>query len=210
MRQCKANNRMTCFVICGFFLLISSQNHGTAFRTHHHLILGVFKIDHSHNRTPNACGHQRGLIHKVGQIRARKSRCTAGDQTQIHVWAQWRFARMNSQDFFTALDVWIGHGHLTVKATRAQQGWVQNITAVCCGQDDDTFVGFKTVHFNQQLVQCLFAFIVSTAIACTTVTSNGVDFVDKDDTWRVLFRLFEHVTHTRCAHADKHFNKVRT
>ena len=116
---------------------------------------------------------------------------------------------MNGQDFFTALDVWVWHGHLTVKTTRAQQGGVQNITAVGCGQDDHTFVRLKTVHLNQQLVQCLFAFIVSTAIACATVTANGVDFVDKDDTRRILFRLFEHVTHTRCTHTHEHFNKVR-
>ena len=103
---------------------------------------------------------------------------------------------MHGQDFFTSLDVWVWHGHLTVKTTRAQQGGVQNVTAVCRGQDDYTFVGLKTVHLNQQLVQCLFAFIVSTAIACATVTANGVDFVDKDDTWRILFRLFEHVPHT--------------
>src|SRR5210317_484836 len=115
---------------------------------------------------------------------------------------------MHVQDFLAALNVWVWHRHLTVKPTGAQQCWVQNVAAVCGGHDDHTFVRLKPVHFDQQLVQCLFAFVITTAVTCATMATHGVDFVDKHDTGCVFLGLFEHVAHTACTDAYEHFNKV--
>ena len=40
---------------------------------------------------------------------------------------------------------------------------------------------------------------MTTAQTRTTLTADGVDFIDKDDTWR-CFRLFEHITDTGRTH----------
>src|SRR5262249_42491494 len=67
-----------------------------------------------------------------------------------------------------------------------------------------------TVHLNQQLIQSLFAFIVSTTEAGATMTAHGIDFIDEDDAGRVLFALFEKVAHARSADTDKHLDEVRS
>ena len=117
---------------------------------------------------------------------------------------------MNAEDLLAAFNVGPGDNHLTVKPAGTKQGWVKHIGPVGGRDDDDAFIGFKPVHFDKQLVQCLFAFVIAIAKACAPVTAHRVDFIDKDDARRVLFGLLKHVTHAACADADEHFNKVRT
>ncbi len=207
--KAETNNRMPRFMIGGFFLLICCQHHTASLSTHHHFVFCVLKIHHIDNRATDTRRHQGRFVHKVGKIRPRKSWCAACNQTQIHIWTQRGLARMHVQNFLTALDIGIWHGHLTVKATRTQKGWIKNITPVRCSQNDHTFIRVKTVHFHQKLVQGLFALVVAPAISSTTVTPNGVNFIDKHNTWRVLFGLLEHIAHAACTDTYKHFNKIR-
>ena len=116
---------------------------------------------------------------------------------------------MDGKYLLAAIDVGDRHHDLAVETTRAQQGRVKHVGAVCRRDDDDAFIGFKAVHFHQQLVQRLLAFVVGIAEAVATATSDSVDFVDEDDARRVLLGLFEHVAHAACANADEHFDKVR-
>ena len=37
-----------------------------------------------------------------------------------------------------------------------------------------------------------------------------INFINKDNTWSILFSLFKHISNPRCAYANKHFNKIRT
>src|SRR5205814_835927 len=77
------------------------------------------------------------------------------------------------------------------------------------GHQDDAFVRFEAVHLNQQLVQRLFALIVSAAQTSAAVASNSVDFVDEDDARSILLALLKQITHAACAHSDEHFVEVR-
>jgi len=74
---------------------------------------------------------------------------------------------------------------------------------------DDAFVGFEAVHFHQQLVQGLFALVVSAAQAGTTLTADGIDLVNKDDAGSVFLALFEEIADAACAHAYEHFHEIR-
>src|SRR5690554_4688907 len=49
---------------------------------------------------------------------------------------------------------------------------------------------------------------MTTTHAGTTVATNSVNFVNKDDAGRVFFCLLEHIPHTGCTDTDKHFYKV--
>ncbi|MNZ58682.1 hypothetical protein D3C78_766960 [compost metagenome] len=42
------------------------------------------------------------------------------------------------------------------------------------------------------------------------MATNGVDLVDEDNAWGVLFGLLEHVAHTAGTHTDEHLDEVRT
>src|SRR5699024_6200520 len=68
----------------------------------------------------------------------------------------------------------------------------------------------KAVHFHKQLVQCLLPFVMTTAETGTTLAADSVNFINKDNTWRVFLRIFKQVTHTGSTDTDKHLNKVRS
>jgi hypothetical protein len=114
------------------------------------------------------------------------------------------------QDLLAATHVWQGHVHLAVETTGAQQRWVQDVRTVGRGHHDHAGVGVEAVHLDQHLVEGLLALVVATTQASATVTTDRIDFVDEDDARGILLGLLEHVTHTRCAHADEHFHEVRT
>src|SRR5215467_13165371 len=40
------------------------------------------------------------------------------------------------------------------------------------------------------------------------MSSNRINFIDKDDAWSVLLTLFKQITDARCTNADEHFDKV--
>ena len=60
------------------------------------------------------------------------------------------------------------------------------------------------------MVQCLFTFIIAAELTAITFLANGINFVDKDDTWSFFLCLFEQVTHTCGTHANEHFDKFGT
>ena len=115
---------------------------------------------------------------------------------------------MHLQDLFAAHDVRVRHHDLPVETARAQQRRVEHVRTVRGGDQDDAFIGLEAVHFDEQLVEGLFAFVIAAAKTCTTVPANGVDFIDEDDARRVLLGLLEHVAHTAGADTHEHFNEI--
>ncbi len=78
------------------------------------------------------------------------------------------------------------------------------------GNQDHSFIAFETIHLDQELVQSLFALVVSAPQTCAAVTTDRIDLVDENDTWLVLLALFKKIPHARGAHADKHLDEIRT
>ena len=81
-------------------------------------------------RRPIARGHQRRLVHQVGQVRTREARgfrarsvrrSTSGPKRHL--------AGVDRQDLLAALDIGVRHVDLAVKAARTQQGRVQHVLA---------------------------------------------------------------------------------
>ena len=117
---------------------------------------------------------------------------------------------MHFKNLQAALHVGRGDHNLTVKTAGAEQRGVKHVGTVGRRDEDDAFVGLKTVHFHKELVQGLFAFVMPPAEASATLTAHGVDFVDKDKARSVFLALHKQVTDTRSAHAHEHFHKVGT
>ncbi len=115
---------------------------------------------------------------------------------------------MDLQDLLAPTNIWQSDHDLTVKSARAQQRRIQYVRSVGCGNHNDPIIQLKAVHFDQQLVQRLLALVVTAAQTSATMAPYRVDFVDKNDTRRLLLGLLEHVADTGRAHADKHFDKI--
>ena len=53
-----------------------------------------------------------------------------------------------------------------------------------------------------------FTFVVTATNTAEATSSDGIDFINKDNTWSILFALLKHVANTRGSDSHKHFNKI--
>ncbi len=100
------------------------------------------------------------------------------------------------------------HDHLTVEPARSEQRRIEDIGAVGGGNQNDAFIGFESVHLHQELVQGLFAFVMTATQSGPAMAADGVDFIDKDDARRVFLALHKQIAYARSAHAHEHLHKV--
>ena len=190
------------FVVCHHMALLLCS--------HYNLNGSFLDLCHSDRlQIPPRC-QQSCFIQQVFQVRAGKTRRRLGNRFEFNVWRKRLSACMNLEDFLTALNVGIADHHLAVKTAGAHQSGVQNIRAVCRCNHNYAFVRAKTVHFHQQLVQCLLALIVAAAQSCAALTAYRINLIDKNDTGRVLLRLFKQIAYTGCTDADKHLHEIGT
>ena len=88
---------------------------------------------------------------------------------------------------------------------------IENVGSVGCGDQNDALIGFKAIHFNEQLVERLLPLVhCRPPRPAPTVATNGINLIDENDARSVLFCLFKHVADAAGTNADKHFNKIRT
>ena len=117
---------------------------------------------------------------------------------------------MDLENQFAAANVRQRHDDLAIESSRSQQRGIQNIRTVGCRNNNNPLIAFKTVHFDQHLVQRLLAFVVSTTQPGATMTPNSIQFVNKDNAGCLLLCLIEHVANARRAHSDEHLDEIGT
>ena len=115
---------------------------------------------------------------------------------------------MHLQRSQTAGQIGTVHSDAPVETAGAQQGFIQHLGAVCSTQHNDTFAGVKAIQFGQQLVESLFALVVSAEFAGVAALADRVDFVDKDNAGSHFGCFLKEVAHTGSTHAHEHFHKV--
>jgi len=99
--------------------------------------------------------------------------------------------------------------HLAIKTTGPQQRRIQNFRPIGGSQQHQPLAWIETVHFHQQLIECLLFFVMTSADPLYAPRPpEGVEFVDENDRGRFLPCLLEQVTNPRRAHADEHFHKL--
>lgn len=115
---------------------------------------------------------------------------------------------MYLEDTLAADDVGVRHDDLTVETAGTQQRRIEHVGAVGGGDQDHAFIRLEAVHFDQQLVQRLLAFVIAAAETGAAMAADGIDFVDEDDAGRILLGLLEHIAHAACTDADEHFDEI--
>ena len=201
---------MTGFVVGGHFFFALTDDAALAFGAGDHALDGFLKVGHEDAGLVLAGGQERGLIDQVGQVGATESGSLAGDDLNFDFIGQGFTCDVDFQDGAATDNVGQVQRYAAVEATGAEQGGVQNVGPVGGGDDDDVGVGFKAVHFNQDLVEGLLAFVVSTAQAGAAVATNGVDFVHEEDARGVALGLFKQVTDAGRADANEHLDEFAT
>ena len=131
------------------------------------------------------------------------------DLLEIHVAFKGFALCVNMKDFFSALDIGIANGHLSVKTSGTEKRGVKDVGAVRCRHDDDALMRAEAVHFNKKLVESLLSLVVTAAKACASVASDGVDLVDEDDRSGRFAGGFKQIAHTRSTDTDVHLHEIR-
>ncbi len=86
--------------------------------------------------------------------------------------------------FLSSYDIRDPDDDLTVESARTQQCRVKYIRTVGRSQDDDSCVLCEAIHFDQQLVEGLFPFIVSAAKTCASLTTYRIDLIDPNSRYK--------------------------
>ncbi len=115
---------------------------------------------------------------------------------------------MDFQDGFPSVDIRAVHQDLPVEPPRAQQGGIQDFRPVGGGHDDDPFIGFKSIHLHQELVEGLLPFVMPAHDIHPPGFAQGVQFIDEDDARGLRGGLREKIANARRAHADEHLHKL--
>ena len=158
-----------------------------------------------------ATGRQQSrLIDEVAQICTREARRTTGQDIEIRIIVDWLAFGMDLQDSQTTADIRFVDHDLAVETARTQQRRIQDVRSVRRRNDDDSFIGRKTIHLNQQLVECLLTFIMSAADTSATLAADRIDLIDEHDAWCILLGLIKQITHTGGTDTDEHLDEVRT
>ena len=133
----------------------------------------------------------RRVVEDTIDVRAGETNGSLGQGAEINVWIDMLVAGVDLENRFASFLVGQGNRDGAVKASRAAKSRVKDVVAVRCGDDKDTGVGFEAIHFDEQLVESLLAFVVAAAQTSAALAANGIDFVNENQAGGRSFRLFE-------------------
>jgi len=100
-------------------------------------------------------GSDCSLVHQVSELGAGESRSAARDPLKIETFFEFQIACVNFQNRFTTSNVREVDGDLTIESSRSRKSFVENVRPVGGSNDDHRSRLIKTIHLDQQLVECL-------------------------------------------------------
>ena len=196
VRKDRREERVAALVIRGDLLLLVGNDHALAFGAHEDLVLGVLELGHVHDFLIAARGEERRFINEVREIGSREARGRFRESRDFDVWTHGNLAEMNLEDPFASPHVGTIDDNPAVEAARTKERRIEHVGTVGRGDEDDALGAFEPVHFDEQLIQSLFALVVTAAETGAAMTTDRVDLVDEDDAGRALLALLEQVAHT--------------
>ena len=117
---------------------------------------------------------------------------------------------MDLQDLHAAFLVGWMDDDLPVESSRSKQSRIEDVWPVGGGQDDDAFMAGKAIHLGQDLIQGLFALVVTAESPRTAArAANRVDLIDEDDCWSDLPRLRKQLADPTGPDTDDHLDELR-
>ena len=202
---------MARLVVGNDLFLFGSDEFGLLFEAADDAVHGVQKVLLLDDLLVFARGHQGGLVAHVGNVSSAKPGRLAREKLNVDVFAKLEWAKVNLKNFDALRNLRKIHINDAVKASGTHEGAIQNVGAVRGAHDDYVLVGSESVHLGKELVERVFALVVASAERIAAArTSDGIDFVNKDDARRLFFGLLEEVAHTAGSDTHKHFDEVGT
>ena len=127
------------------------------------LVAGFFEILQLDEFLARQGCDDRGFVDQRGQLSPREHRGATGDAFHVDIGGHADLAGVDAQNLTAAFDVGQHHLHSPVEATWAGQRRVEHVGPVGGRNHNDLVLHLEAIHFNQDGVQCLFAFVVAAA-----------------------------------------------
>lgn len=131
---------------------------------------------------------QGGFCAESSHVSSNKTMGILCHSLQIHVFCQFHVFSVDSQNLQSADFIRHTNIDLSVKTTESSESWVDSIGPVGRSDDNDVSSAFQAVHKCEHLGDNssfdLTAHLFS--VGC-----DGIDLVDEDNCWTVLFCLLE-------------------
>ena len=186
-------NCVSRFMPCGGDFFPLAHSHAAALLAPTDFVAGFFKFAHGDGFEAFSGSKESGFVENIRQFRTRVSGSATGQHGEVHALGDFHFFGMNFEDLLAAFDIGQRHCDLTVEAAWSEKGGVEDIRAICGGNNDDAFLGIEAVHFHEELVERLLTLVVSTAHAVSAMATYGVNFVDEHQAGCGFFPLLEHI-----------------
>src|SRR3984893_10398013 len=161
-------------------------------------------------RLPRPAASNAASLTRFMRSAAGKTWSPARDRLPLDVRRERNLADMHLEDALAADDVGVRHHDLAVEAARAQKRRIEHIGTVRRRDQDDAHIGLEPIHLDEELIQGLFALVISSSEPGATTPPDGVDFIYEDDAGRILLGLRKHVADAARADADEHFHEIRS
>mmetsp|Transcript_31725 Transcript_31725/g.78613 ORF Transcript_31725/g.78613 Transcript_31725/m.78613 type:complete len:274 (+) Transcript_31725:1235-2056(+) len=153
-------------------------------------------------------GEDGCLVHEVLKRGSAEAGGPPGDGVEVHI-ADGLALDVHIQNGTASRQVREVDGDASVEATRSEKGLIQDVGTIGGGNHDYTLVAGESVHFGEQLVECLLSLVVLRHEASRgPCAADGVDLIDEDDAGRNLLGLLEQITHAAGTDTDEHLNEV--
>ena len=208
VRQAGGNQGVGTFVIGDALLLVGMHDPLPLFQSGRDAFHAFGEFLHADRLLAGPGRQQRRLVDQVGQVGADESGGDAGDFPQIDRVVDANLLNVDVENILAAANVRPVDQHVAIETPRAEQGRVERFRPVGGGHHDHAAVGIHAVHFHQQRVEGLLAFVVAADNARAAGLAQGVELVDENDAGGLGHRLLEHVADPRGADADEHFHEV--
>ena len=72
---------------------------------------------------------------------------------------------------------------------------------------NDTFIRLESIHFNEELIECLFHILL---IPVASLPAYSIQFINEDDCRLLLTSSCKEITNPLCTYTHKHFLKFRS
>ena len=203
-------DRMTCLMICGLEFFLGFDLMVALLLTNGDLDERFLDIDHADKGFILSRRKKCRFVEKVCKVCTCKANGGLRDLRKIYVAFQRLAAGMDLEDLFSALDIGITNGNLSVKTTGTKERRVKDIGAVGRRDDDNAVMTAEAVHFDEKLIERLFLFVMTAAKTCTAASAHSIDLIDEDDACRRFLCRFKKIAYTGSTDTDVHFHKVGT
>src|SRR5258706_10662898 len=98
---------------------------------------------------------------------------------------------MHLKDRLTSTHIGPIQDNPAIKTSGAHQGRVEDVRTVGCCHYNHVGVSVKSVHLDQNLVERLFALVMTAAESCAAMASNSVDLVHEYNAGAVTLGLIK-------------------